>query len=187
MKSLRDDIKEIFLTEEQIQKRVKEIAQDLSVRYADKNPLVICVLKGGAMFMMDIVKNMDIPLDIDFMAVSSYFGKESQGVVKILKDLDASITDRDIIIVEDILDTGLTLDYLIGLLKCRNPKSICVCALLVKEKDDPRTQIKNYTIDYEGFTIRDEFVVGYGLDYNQAYRNLPYIGVLKEEIYNKHE
>lgn len=185
MKTLRDDIKEVFLTEEQIQHRVKEIAEDLSKRYAGKNPLVICVLKGGAMFMMDIVKNMDIPLEIDFMAVSSYFGKESQGVVKILKDLDASITDRDIIIVEDILDTGLTLDYLIGLLRHRNPRSVCVCALLVKEKNDPSSQIKNYQVDYEGFTIRDEFVVGYGLDYNQEYRNLPYIGVLKEEVYSQ--
>ncbi len=183
MKSLRDDIKEIFLTEEQIQKRVAEIAADLSVRYSDKNPLVICVLKGGAMFMLDVVKNMDIPLEIDFMAVSSYAGTQSQGTVKILKDLDNDIFDRDIIVFEDILDTGITLDYLIGLLKQRNPKSICVCALLVKEKNDPSVQIKNYTIDYEGFTIRDEFVVGYGLDYNQKYRNLPYIGVLKEEIY----
>ncbi len=185
MKSLRDDIKEIFVTEEQIQKKVKEIASDLSVKYADKNPIVICVLKGAAMFMFDIVKNMDIPLEVDFISVSSYFGTESQGVVKLSKDLDASITDRDIIIVEDILDTGLTLDYIIGLLKHRNPKSICVCSLLVKEKNDPAVQIKNYTIDYEGFKIRDEFVVGYGLDYNQAYRNLPYIGVLKEEIYTK--
>ncbi|MBR6800991.1 MAG: hypoxanthine phosphoribosyltransferase [Eubacteriaceae bacterium] len=183
--TINNDIKEIFLTEEEIQNRVSEIAADLEKKYEGRNPLVICVLKGGAMFMMDIVKHMNIPLEIDFMAVQSYAGTQSQGVVKILKDLDTDISDRDIIVVEDILDTGITLDYLIGLLRQRNPKSVCVCALLVKEKKDPSVQLRNYTIDYEGFTIRDEFVVGYGLDYNQSYRNLPYIGVLKEEVYNK--
>lgn len=185
MATLKNDIKEIFLTEEEIQVRVKEIAEGITERYSDKNPIVICVLKGGAMFMLDIVKNLDFPLEIDFMAVQSYAGTQSQGTVKILKDLDHDIAGRHIIVVEDILDTGITLDYLIGLLRQRNPESVCVCALLVKEKKDPSVQIRNYTIDFEGFTIRDEFVVGYGLDYNQKYRNLPYIGVLKEEVYSK--
>ena len=183
MKHMRDDIKEIFLSEEQIQKRVKELADELCEKYRDKNPLVICVLKGASMFLMDIIKQMDIPLEIDFMAVASYGSSDkSSGVVKILKDLDKPVEGRDMIIVEDILDTGLTLDYIIRLLWERKPESISVCALLVKEKKE---QIRNFEIDYTGFSVRDEFVVGYGLDYDEEYRALPFIGVLKPEVYSK--
>lgn len=180
---MNKDIKEVLIGEEKLQQRVSELAKELSEQYKDKNPLIICVLKGAVLFMSDLIKNMDIPLEIDFMSVSSY-GSEmvSSGVVKIIKDLDITITDRDMVIIEDILDTGLTLNYLIRTLEERAPKSIKVCTLLLKEKDDPKLQL-HVKVDYVGFTIKDEFVVGYGLDYNGYYRNLPYIGILKEKIY----
>ena len=181
--SMREEIKQVFITQEELKVRVGELAREIARDYAGKNPLVICVLKGAVLFMSDLIKQMDIPLEIDFMSVSSYgAGVESSGVVKIIKDLDVTITGRDMIIVEDILDTGLTLDYLIRTLEERAPKSIKVCTLLLKEKDDPKKQLR-VNVDYVGFTVHDEFVVGYGLDYDGYYRNLPYIGVLKEEMY----
>ena len=182
---MHKDIKEIMINEECLQKRVVELAKELSKEYRGKNPLMICILKGAVVFMSDIIKHMDIDLEIDFMSVSSY-GSEtvSSGVVKIIKDLDERITDRDMIIVEDIFDTGLTLDYLVRLLQERKPKSIKICTLLLKEKADDHNQI-SLKIDYVGFKIQDEFVVGYGLDYDEHYRNLPYIGILKEELYKK--
>lgn len=180
---MNKDIKKVLISEEQLQKKVADLADKLSKDYKDKNPLVICVLKGAVLFMSDLIKKMDVPLEIDFMSVSSY-GSEmvSSGVVKIIKDLDITITGRDMLIVEDILDTGLTLDYLIRTLEERKPNSIKVCSLLIKEKADPNSQLR-VNVDYIGFTVKDEFVVGYGLDYNGKYRNLPYIGILKEEIY----
>ncbi|MFA0815674.1 MAG: hypoxanthine phosphoribosyltransferase [Anaerofustis sp.] len=180
---MHQDIKEILISQEQLDRRVSELAEVIQKEYHDKKPLVICVLKGAVLFMSDLIKKLDMPLEIDFMSVSSYGGETtSSGVVKIIKDLDITITGRDMIIVEDILDTGLTLDYLIRMLEERKPNSIQVCTLLLKEKDDPDSQMK-VPVNYVGFTIKDEFVVGYGLDYNGLYRNLPYIGILKEELY----
>lgn len=182
---MHKDIKKVMIEEERLQKRVIELAKKLSEEYRGKNPLMICILKGAVVFMSDLIKHMDIDLEIDFMSVSSY-GSEtvSSGVVKIIKDLDEKITGRDMIIVEDIFDTGLTLDYLVRLLQERKPKSIKICTLLLKEKADDQNQI-SLKIDYVGFKIQDEFVVGYGLDYDEHYRNLPYIGILKEELYKK--
>lgn len=182
--SMHDDIKEVFLSEAQIEARVKELAAQLCTDYEGRNPLLICVLKGASVFMTDLMKQMDIPLEIDFMAVSSYgAGMKSSGVVKIIKDLDTNISGRDMVIVEDILDSGLTLDYLVRQFEERAPRSITVCTLLQKEKNTPEEQRHDFNIGYVGFRIRDEFVVGYGLDFGEKYRNLPYIGVLKEEVY----
>jgi hypoxanthine phosphoribosyltransferase len=175
-----EDIKDILIDEKTLQERVIGIAKELSEEYKDKNPLVICVLKGAVVFMADLIKHMDIPLEIDFMAVSSY-GSETKttGEVRILKDLDKSVDGRHLIIVEDIVDSGFTLSYLIKMFKDRNIKSVRVCTLL----DKPERRKSGVNIHYVGFVVPDEFVVGYGLDYAEKYRNLPFIGVLKEEIY----
>ncbi len=180
---MNQDIKEVLIDQTRLDQRVSELAAMLEQEYKGKNPLIICVLKGAVLFMSDLIKKMDIPLEIDFMSVSSYGGDTtSSGVVKIIKDLDITITGRDMVIVEDILDTGLTLDYLIRMLEERKPNSVKVCTLLLKEKDDPNQQMK-VPVDYVGFTIKDDFVVGYGLDYDGYFRNLPYIGILKESCY----
>lgn len=177
---MEQDIEKILLSEEEINEKVKELGQVLSAEYKDKNPLVICVLKGAAPFMSDLVKRMPIPLEMDFMAVSSYgTSTKSSGVVKIIKDLDAPVEGRHVLIVEDIIDTGLTLSYLVDLLKQRNAKSVRVVTLL----DKPERRISGLNPDFCGFTIPDAFVVGYGLDYAEKYRNLPYIGILKSEVY----
>jgi len=175
------DIKEVLLSEEAIQKKVEELGEILSKDYKDKKPLLVCVLKGAILFMSDLVRSMDIPVELDFMAVSSYGSStESSGVVRILKDLDTNIQGRDIIIVEDIIDSGLTLSYLIDLLNRRNVSSIKIVTLL----DKPHRRTVKLVPDYSGFTIPDEFVVGYGLDFGEKYRNLPYIGILKPEVYS---
>lgn len=180
MAHIEEDIKEILVTEEQIQNRVEELAKQLSDEYREKNPLMIGVLKGAVPFFADLVKRMDIFLEIDFMAVSSYgAATRSSGVVKIMKDLDTIIEGRHVIVVEDIVDSGLTLSYLIDLLQRRKPKSLKVVTLL----DKPARRSVNLVPDYTGFTVPDEFVVGYGLDYAERYRNLPYVGVLKPKVY----
>lgn len=180
MAHIEDDIKEILVTEEEIQNRIKELAAQLSEEYRDKNPLIVGVLKGAIPFLADLVKRMDIYLEMDFMAVSSYgAATRSSGVVKILKDLDGIIEGRHLIIVEDIIDSGLTLSYLVDILKRREPKSLKVVTLL----DKPARRSVDLKPDYTGFTVPDEFVVGYGLDYAERYRNLPYIGVLKPKVY----
>lgn len=180
MAHIEDDIKEILVTEEEIQNRIQELAAQLSEEYRDKNPLIVGVLKGAIPFLADLVKRMDIYLEMDFMAVSSYgAATRSSGVVKILKDLDGIIEGRHLIIVEDIIDSGLTLSYLVDILKRREPKSIKVVTLL----DKPARRRVDLKPDYTGFTVRDEFVVGYGLDYAERYRNLPYVGVLKPNVY----
>ena len=177
-----EDIKDILIDERTLQERVRDIAKELSIEYKDKNPLVICVLKGAVLFMSDLVKHMDVPLEIDFMAVSSYgTDTRTSGEGRILKDLDKSVEGRHLLIVEDIVDSGLTLSYLIKMFKDRHTKSIKVCSLL--DKPERRKSGVNIDIDYVGFAVPDEFVVGYGLDYAEKYRNLPFIGVLKEEIY----
>ncbi|AET58317.1 hypoxanthine phosphoribosyltransferase [Paenibacillus sp. NRS-1782] len=177
---MQNDIQEVLISEEEIQSKIKELGAQLSVQYEGKNPLVICVLKGAFIFMADLVKAITVPLELDFMAVSSYgVSTKSSGVVKIIKDLDASVEGRDVLIVEDIIDSGLTLTHLIELLKNRNANSVCVVTLF----DKPARRTVNLEADYTGFTLPDAFVVGYGLDYAEHYRNLPYIGILKPEIY----
>lgn len=174
------DIKEVLISEEAIREKVRELGEILSAEYAGKNPLVICVLKGAAFFMTDLVRQMNIPLEMDFMAVSSYGAStQSSGVVRILKDLDTAVEGRHVLVVEDIIDSGLTLSYLIDLLKRRNAASVKVVTLL----DKPHRRTVDLKPDYCGFVVPDAFVVGYGLDYAEKYRNLPYIGVLKPDVY----
>jgi hypoxanthine phosphoribosyltransferase len=176
------DIQEILYSEEQIQAKVAELGEQISREYEGRNPLVICVLKGAFVFMADFVKRVTIPLEVDFMAISSYGqSTKSSGVVKIIKDLDVSVEGRDIIIVEDIIDSGLTLSYLIDVLERRNALSVKVVALF----DKPGRRTVDLEPDYRGFEIPDAFVVGYGLDYAEKYRNLPFVGVLKSEIYSQ--
>lgn len=178
---MKNDVAEILLTEEQIALKVSEIAGQINRDYADKNPLLISVLRGSFIFMADLVRALTIPCTIDFLATSSY-GKKSvtTGAVKITKDLELDIEGRHIIIVEDILDSGLTLSFIINLISAKNPASIRLCTLLNK----PARRQVPVNVDYSGFDIPDKFVVGYGLDYADKYRNLPYIGVLKPEIYS---
>lgn len=179
---MQNDILEVLYDEEQIRTKVKELGEMLSQDFGGRNPLVICVLKGAFIFMADLVKEITVPLEIDFMAVSSYGqSTKSSGVVKIIKDLDVSVEGRDVLIVEDIIDSGLTLSYLIDVLERRNAKSVTVVTLF----DKPGRRTVDLEADYKGFTLPDEFVVGYGLDYAEKYRNLPYIGILKPEVYEK--
>lgn len=177
---IHPDIKEVLYTEEEIRRATQELGAVLTKEYAGKNPLVIGVLKGAIMFMTDLSRAMDCDLELDFMDVTSYGAAiESSGDVKILKDLDTSVEGRDLLIVEDIIDTGRTLSYLIEIFRHRKAKSIKVVTLLDKKE----RRAVDLEADYVGIHVPNEFVVGYGLDYIEKYRNLPYIGVLKEEIY----
>lgn len=170
----------ILISEEEIRQSVADMAAELDAEYADDQPLMICVLRGAVTFMSDLVKAMSIPVEMDFMAVSSYGAStKSSGVVRILKDLDEEIAGRRIVVVEDIVDSGLTLQYLLQYLGRREPKDIRVVALVKKDKPDAI----DVQVDRIGFTVPDEFVVGYGLDYAGVYRNLPYIGVLHPSVY----
>lgn len=179
---MQNDIQEVLYDAQQIGAKVKELGETLSKDFGGRNPLVICVLKGAFIFMADLVKEITVPLEIDFMAVSSYGqSTKSSGVVKIIKDLDVSVEGRDVLIVEDIIDSGLTLSYLIDVLERRNAKSVTVVTLF----DKPARRTVELEADYTGFTLPDEFVVGYGLDFAEKYRNLPYIGILKPEVYEK--
>ncbi|MFC4098281.1 MULTISPECIES: hypoxanthine phosphoribosyltransferase [Paenibacillus] len=177
-----NDIQEVLYDTDQIQQKVKELGETISATFEGRNPLVICVLKGAFIFMADLVKNITIPLEIDFMAVSSYgHSTKTSGVVKIIKDLDVPVQGREILIVEDIIDSGLTLSYLIDVLERRNAKSITLVTLF----DKPSGRKVELNADYSGFVLPDAFVVGYGLDYAEKYRNLPLIGILKPEVYEK--
>jgi hypoxanthine phosphoribosyltransferase len=179
--SLHNDIQEVLYSEEVIQQKVQELGAAISRDYQGRNPLVICVLKGAFIFMADLSKNITIPIELDFMAVSSYGNTtRSSGEVKIIKDLDTSVEGRDVLIVEDIIDSGLTLSYLIDVLERRNALSVNVVALF----DKPGRRTVDLNADYTGFIIPDAFVVGYGLDYAEKYRNLPYVGVLKPAVYS---
>ncbi|MGG1657918.1 hypoxanthine phosphoribosyltransferase [Brevibacillus sp. NRS-1366] len=179
---MNQDIEKILLSEGEIEVKVQELGKTLAAEYRGKNPLVICVLKGAVVFMADLIRHMDIPCEMDFMAVSSYgSGTESSGMVKILKDLDTSVQNRHVLVVEDIMDSGLTLSRLVELLHHREAASVKVVTLLNK----PERRKVDISPDYSGYDIPDEFVVGYGLDYSEHYRNLPYIGVLKPEVYTK--
>ncbi len=181
---MHNDIERILLSEAQIQARVKELGAQLAEDYRDKNPVMICILKGSTMFFADLLRAMDIRLTMDFMAVSSYGrATRSSGEVEIRKDLSGSIEHRHAIIVEDIIDSGFTLSYLNRILSARGAKSIKICTLL--DKPDRRAPGITLKADYSGFVIPDGFVVGYGLDYDEVYRNLPYIGILKPEVYEK--
>lgn len=177
---LDQDIERILYTGEALQARVKDIAAEIDRDYAGRAPMLISVLRGSFIFMADLMRSITLPCTVDFMAVSSYgSGTTSSGQVKITKDLSESIEGRDIIVVEDILDSGNTLSYLLEYLKARHPASIKLCTLL----DKPSRRTKPVTADYTGFTVEDLFVVGYGLDYAEKYRNLPYIGILKPCVY----
>ena len=166
----------VMLSEEDVDKRIKELGEQISRDYEGKNVHLICILKGGVFFMCELVKHITVPVTHDFMSVSSYGdGTVSTGRIKLIKDLDESIEGKDVLIVEDILDTGRTLHHLMALLRTRNPKSLRLCTLL----DKPDRRVIDVPVDYTGFQIPDEFVVGYGLDYDQKYRNLPYIGVVE--------
>jgi hypoxanthine phosphoribosyltransferase len=178
--TMHDDVEDILLTEEQIRQRVAELGQQLAADYVGRFPVLVSVLKGSIIFLADLVRSMPVPLSVDLMELSSYGAStESSGQVRILKDLSGPISGRDIVVVEDIIDTGLTLNYLLHYLRDRNPSSITVCCLL----DKPARRLAEIQIDYRGFTIPDRFVIGYGLDYDERYRNLPYIGVLRPSVY----
>ena len=173
-------IGKVLLSAEQIDVKVKELGAQITSDYQGKNLLVIGILKGAVIFLSDLVREVKIPLNLDFMAVSSYgSATASSGVVRIMKDLERSIEEYDVLIVEDIVDTGLTLKYLVENLQSRGPKSVKVCTLL----DKPSRRVAAVKADYNGFSIPDEFVVGYGLDFDESFRHLPYIGVLKPEAY----
>lgn len=170
----------ILISEEDVDRRIEELGRQISEDYAGKQVHLICILKGGVFFMCELAKRISIPVSLDFMSVGSYGdGTASSGIVKIAKDLDEALEGKEVIVVEDIIDSGRTLYYLLDVLKKRGPKSMKLCTLL----DKPERRQKDVKVDYVGFEIPDEFVVGYGLDYCQKYRNLPYIGVLKPEVY----
>jgi len=177
---LEDDVAEILITEEELQARVAELGKAISNDYRGKDLLLVCILRGAVVFLSDLMRHITIPHEIDFMAVSSYgAATETSGIVRILKDLETSIEGRNVLIVEDIVDTGLTLNYIISNLKTRRPASLRTCVLLNKSE----RRLVDVPLDYVGFDIPNKFVVGYGLDYGEKYRNLPFIGVLKPELY----
>ena len=178
---MKDIIKEILVTEEEITLKVKELGKQITEDYKDRDLMLIGILKGAVIFMSELAQNIELPVQMDFMAVSSY-GKSSvsTGEVRIIKDLDFSVEGRNLLIVEDIIDTGYTLSYLIDNLKKRGAKSVKVCTLL----DKPERRKADIHVDYLGFVVPDEFIVGYGLDYAEQYRNLPYVAALKEEVYS---
>lgn len=183
MGNMHQDIDHVLVTEEQLKEKVAELGVQISRDYAGKELLLVSILKGAVVFMADLMRAISIPVKIDFMVVSSYGGTntETTGLVKIVKDLDQDLTGKDVLIVEDILDSGVTLSHLVPMLELRHPSSVKICSILSKPS---RRKVK-LDADYLGFEVPDEFVVGYGLDYNEKYRNLPYVGVVKEEIYAK--
>jgi hypoxanthine phosphoribosyltransferase len=179
---LQADVADVLLSEERIRERVVELGRQISQDYAGQRLTLVSVLKGSLPFMADLMREIDIPLRIDLMEVSSYGGAstESSGLVRILKDLSASIAGEQVLLVEDIIDTGLTLNYLVRYLRGKNPASLRICTLL----DKPARRLVDIPVDYTGFTIPDQFVVGYGLDYGELYRNLRFVGVLRPEVYS---
>ncbi len=180
--SMNDDILRVLYSEEELEAKCAELGAQISKDYEGKNLLLVSVLKGAVVFMTDLMRHITVPCSIDFMVVSSYGnGVKTSGVVKIVKDLDADLAGKDLLIVEDILDTGMTLHYLKQLLQDRNPNSIRIATLL----DKPERRRAAVRADYVGYQVPDEFVVGYGLDYDEKYRNLPYVGILKPEVYEK--
>ncbi len=178
---MKNDILEILISEDEIREKVKELGELITRDYKDKDLLIVGVLKGCVIFLSDLVREIKLPLTMDFMVVSSYGSStKSSGVVRIVKDLEKDISGKDVLIVEDIVDTGLTLNYLVDYLYSRNAKSVKICTLLEK----PDRRIADVKMEYVGFHIPDEFVVGYGLDYAEIYRNLPFVCILKPEVYS---
>ncbi|HHU74589.1 MAG TPA: hypoxanthine phosphoribosyltransferase [Clostridiales bacterium] len=176
------DVETILFDEDVLLKRIKELGEEISKDYAGEEVMLVGILKGASVFMSDLIRQITIPAYIDYMVVSSYGNSaETSGVVRIIKDLEDNIEGKNIIIVEDIIDTGLTLDYLKKNLLNRNPKSLKICTLL----DKPARRQKEIEIDYKGFDVPDEFIIGYGIDYAEKYRNLPFVGLLKREVYEK--
>lgn len=177
---MMQSIEKILFSEEQIAEKVKEIGAQISKDFEGKNPLIISVLRGSFVFMADLVRAVTIPCEVDFLSVSSYgSGTVSSGEVKIVKDFEDSIAGRHVIVVEDILDSGRTLSYLMNTLRARGVESLSLCTFL----DKPERRVVPVEVDYCGFQVPDEFIVGYGLDYDQKYRNLPFVGILKPEVY----
>ncbi len=183
MQSMHQNIDHILVSEEQLKAKVADLGAQISADYEGKDLLLVSILKGAVVFMADLMRAVTIPCGIDFMVVSSYGGANtsSTGLVKIIKDLDQDLSGKDVLIVEDILDTGITLSHLMPMLQMRKPNSLRLCTILSK----PSRRKADIEPDYCGFEVPDEFVVGYGLDYDEKYRNLPYVGVLKPEIYSK--
>ena len=180
--NMKEDVLRVLLSEDEIREKVRELGGKITADYKNSNLMLVTVLKGAVVFLADLMRQIDVPAEIDFMVVSSYgSGVKSSGVVKIVKDLDVPLAGKDILIVEDILDSGLTLSYIKELLESRGPRSIRIATLL----DKPSRRKVDLQADYIGFSVPDEFVIGYGLDYDEKYRNLPYVGVLKPEIYTK--
>ena len=179
--NMKEDVLRVLLSEDEIREKVRELGGKITADYKNSNLVLVTVLKGAVVFLADLMRQIDVPAEIDFMVVSSYgSGVKSSGVVKIVKDLDVPLAGKDILIVEDILDSGLTLSYIKELLKSRGPRSIRIATLL----DKPSRRKVDLQADYIGFSVPDEFVIGYGLDYDEKYRNLPYIGILKPEVYS---
>lgn len=175
-----EGIKEVLITEDDIRAKAKEMGEKITRDYNGKNLLCVGILKGSVVFMTELIKHIDLPLEIDFMDVSSYVGTQTTGEVRILKDLDYSMQGKDILIIEDIIDTGITLNYLVSLFRHRKVNSVCIATLLTK----PKRRRVDVDVKYTGFEIDDLFVVGYGLDYNELYRNIPFIGILEENVYS---
>ena len=179
-----DDLAEILISEAALNRRIAELGREIAADYDGKPLLLLGVLKGAVMFLVDLAREIRLPVELDFMATSSYGAStQSSGIVRILKDLDAPVEGKHVLIVEDIVDSGLTLAYILRALEARQPASVKICGLLVKD----RQRVADVTVDYVGFQIPDRFVVGYGLDYAETYRNLPYVGVLKPELYTDSE
>ena len=179
--NMKEDVLRVLLSEDVIREKVRELGGKITADYKNSNLMLVTVLKGAVVFLADLMRQIDVPAEIDFMVVSSYgSGVKSSGVVKIVKDLDVPLAGKDILIVEDILDSGLTLSYIKELLESRGPRSIRIATLL----DKPSRRKVDLQADYIGFSVPDEFVIGYGLDYDEKYRNLPYIGILKPEVYS---
>lgn len=179
--NMKEDVLRVLLSEDEIHEKVRELGGKITADYKNSNLMLVTVLKGAVVFLADLMRQIDVPAEIDFMVVSSYgSGVKSSGVVKIVKDLDVPLAGKDILIVEDILDSGLTLSYIKELLESRGPRSIRIATLL----DKPSRRKVDLQADYIGFSVPDEFVIGYGLDYDEKYRNLPYIGILKPEVYS---
>lgn len=180
--SMNDDIRAVLVSEQQLKDKVAQLGAQISQDYAGKDLVLVSILKGAVVFMADLMRAVTIPCSIDFMVVSSYgAGTTTTGLVKIIKGLDSDLSGKDVLIVEDILDTGVTLSNLVPMLKMRDPNSVRICAIL----DKPSRRRADIQADYIGFQVPDEFVVGYGLDYDEKYRNLPYVGVLKPSVYEK--
>ena len=179
--NMKEDVLRVLLSEDEIREKVRELGGKITADYKNSNLMLVTVLKGAVVFLADLMRQIDVPAEIDFMVVSSYgSGVKSSGVVKIVKDLDVPLAGKDILIVEDILDSGLTLSYIKELLESRGPRSLRIATLL----DKPSRRKVDLQADYIGFSVPDEFVIGYGLDYDEKYRNLPYIGILKPEVYS---